>query len=115
MTGLVSVLDSDVNTETVTIAGSATTSGELDLTSKTLCGVTLDSGFDGTSLGFTVATTSGGTFVTLHDGSADVSKTVAASRYIALDPSLFAGVRYMKFVAGSQTGATTITAHYRVM
>jgi len=115
MTTLVSVIDSDVQTGTTTIAGSATDSSEVDLESKTLCGVTLDSGFDGTSLAFKAATAFGGTFVTVHDGSADVSLTVAASRYIRLNPADFAGIRYLKFVGASQTGETTITYHYRVV
>lgn len=101
---------------TADIINAATTSAAgVDLQGKTLCGVTLDSGFDGTTLGFTVATTLAGTYNVLHTGTGDYSKTVAASRYVALTPADFSGVRYIKPVVGSQTGTTTITFHTRVM
>ncbi len=103
-------------TTTATITnGNTTPTAGVDLEGKTLCGVTLDSGFDGTTLGFTVATTLDGTYNTMHNGTADYSKTVAASRYVALNPADFAGVRYIKPVTGSQTGHTHITFHTRVM
>ena len=94
---------------TATVANGATDSDATDLQGHTLCGVFLASTFDGTTLGFKVSDSLAGTYVVMHDGSSDVSKTVAASRYVALNPSDFAGVRFLKFVAGSQTGATVIT------
>lgn len=96
--------------QTVTIADSATDSGAVDLAGQVLVGCFLDSGFDGTTLKFKASTTLGGTFSVVNDGAGDLSKTVAASKYVALDPAVFAGIRYLKFTAGtSQTGSTTIT------
>jgi len=111
---VIGVLPDVSKTATVT-NGSTTTTDGIDLEGKTLCGVTLDSGFDGTTLGFTVATTLAGTYNTLMSSGSSYSETVAASRYVALDPSKFAGVRFIKPVVGSQTGSTTITFHTRIM
>jgi len=93
---------------TATIASGGTTSGAIDCEGATLCGVFLPSTFDGTTLGFTAATSAGGTYFTLHSDGAALSLTVAASTYVALDPSIFAGVRHVKFVAGTQSTTDTI-------
>lgn len=93
---------------TAVVADGQTTSGEVNLQGSTLCGVFLPSGMEGTSLAFTVSDQPGGTFLALTDAGDAVSYTVAASRYVALNPSLFAGVRYLKLVVGSQTGAVTV-------
>ncbi len=104
-----------MNDATTTIADSGTVSGEVDLSGCTLCGVFLPSTFDGTTLKFQAATESGGTFVAVVDGAgADVSKTCAASKYLPLNPADFAGVRFLKLVAGTgQTGATVLTLAVR--
>ena len=101
-------MPSPVKEFAATVATGQTTSSEVDIADCLLLGVILPAEFDGTTLGFTVSTTTGGTFYTLRDGAgaAAVSYTVAASSYVALDPGLFAGVRYVKIVLGSQTGAT---------
>jgi hypothetical protein len=97
---------------TCSVAGSGTTpSAGVDLNGEYLVGIEFDSGLDGTSLGFTVAPTLAGTYVALHTGAADYSKTVAASKRVILDPTQFLGVRYIKPVVASQTGATTITLY----
>ena len=97
---------------TVSVANGATTSAAgVDLNGEYLVGVEFDSGLDGTTLGFTVAPSLAGTYVALHTGAADYSKTVAASKRIFVDPTQFLGVRYIKPVVGSQTGATTITLY----
>ncbi len=105
----------DVSSTATVTNGNTTTTDGIDLEGKTLCGVTLDSGFDGTTLGFTVAPTLSGTYVAHRYSGSDTSETVAASKYIALDPHKFAGVRFIKPVVSSQTGSTTITFHTRVM
>jgi len=90
---------------TATIAASGTTSGEVDLRGGTLCGIHMPAAFTGTSLSFTVATASGGTFKTLQRNGADYSVPVTQGKYVSLDPSVFAGVRVLKFVSGSAEGA----------
>ena len=95
----------------VTIASGAATSGAVDLSDLALCGVILPATFDGTTLGFTVATTADGTYYTLRNASTgtDVAFTATASKYMALDPALFAGVRYVKAVAsGNQSTTDTV-------
>jgi hypothetical protein len=84
-----------------------------DLGGRILVGVTIPAGLDGTTLGFTVAPTLGGTYNTLMSAGVAVSLTVAASRYVALDPTLFVGVRFVKPVLGAQTGDITLVLHSR--
>lgn len=93
----------------VTITVGGPTSAALDCEGYTPCGVILPSTFDGTALTFSVATTSGGTYYSLCSGGAAYSITVAASQYVALDPSIFAGVRFLKFTSGTnQAGTDTV-------
>lgn len=96
---------------TTIIAASGTTSAEIDLSGTTLCGIYIPSAFTGTSISFQAATVSGGTFVSVRDGAGNaVSKTVAPSQYIKLDPTDFVGVRYLKVVSGStEAAARTLT------
>jgi hypothetical protein len=96
---------------TATIANGATVSGGVDLRGSTLCGLFLPAEFDGTAVTFQACATEGGTFVPVQDGAgAAVSKTVAASQYVPLDPATFAGIQFLKVVAGTaQTGASVLT------
>lgn len=96
-----SFTDNRVQT-TTNILASSTTSSEIDLGGTYLVGIQLPASFTGTSLTFTVATASGGTFQTMKDGAGNsVSKTVAQGQYIGIDPTLFRGVRFFKVVSGS--------------
>lgn len=107
---------SHIRLKDVVIADSATTITDgidLHVDGKyVITGVYIPSGFDGTTLGFTTANTLAGTYLTVHTGAADLSLTVAASKYIAFDDATVArmkGLRFVKPVVGSQTGASTIT------
>jgi hypothetical protein len=92
----------------VTIAASGQASGSLALDGFTLCGLYMPAAFTGTTLTFQ-AENGKGTFLTIADGAgSDVSKTVAASKYIKLDPSDFAGVNYLKIVSGSIESADRV-------
>jgi hypothetical protein len=117
MTTKVYIQNFDVITATTTIANGATDSAAIDLGVATLAGLTFDSAFDGTTITFKVATASGGTFVPMVNSSGTtISYTVAASKYLPLDPAIFAGIRHFKITAGtSQTGISTITIHKRGM
>ena len=100
----------------VSIANGATTSGEIDLGNRTLCGIHLPAAFTGTALSFTVSTASGGTFQTLQKGGADYSITVAQGKYVALSPSDFAGARFIKIVSGTaQEAARSIVVAARIV
>lgn len=88
-----------------TIANGATTSGAVDLTGTTLVGLHMPAAFTATAVTFTVAESAGGTYRTLYSAGADVTITVAAAKYVALDPSVFAGARFIRIVSGAAEGA----------
>jgi hypothetical protein len=93
-------------TATITVASNATTSAEVDLGGTNIVGLQMPAAFTGTTVTFLVATASGGTYQPLVDGAGSaVSKTVAASKYVGIDPTLFRGVRFVKLVSGSSEGA----------
>lgn len=70
-----------------------------------LVGISLPAALTGTALTFTVCNTLAGTYVPLYNAAGVVSYTVAASRYVAIDPKDFQGVAYLKIVSGSAEGA----------
>lgn len=100
---------------TVDIADGQTVSDTLELPRGARFGVvSLDAGFDGTTLTFrhsVVSSTSG--FQTLYDtNDSPISWTVAASRDISPGDQTIhlVNLRWVRFVAGvAQTGLTTIT------
>ena len=95
----------------LTIPDGGTTTPALDLSDYLLSGIVCPAEFDGTTITFTAARTPEGTYRPVYntDGTA-LTVTTAASRHIAIVPETFAGVRYVKLVAGTaQTGATTLT------
>lgn len=101
----------------VTIAGGQATTPAVDLGDRySLVGIYTDSTFAGTAITFTAVQPPGsGTYVSVRkdDGSAK-SVTVAASRYTALAPSEFAGIRFLKITSGTTQGSgpdvpTTLT------
>lgn len=99
---------------TATILSGATDSDVIDLAGRTLCGISMPAAFTGTALTFKIDN-GGSTYQLMADGAgADVSKTVAASKYIKLNPSDFAGVDKLKLVSGSAEGADRqIVVHVR--
>lgn len=97
---------------TVTIADTEDTSDAVYLEGDTLVGLITDAELDGTAITFEVSNAIDGTYVPLHaPGGTEVSVTVAASRAVYLDPTIFGGWRFVRLVSGSaQDGAdTTIT------
>ena len=96
---------------TAVIASSGTASGAVDLQGLTLCGFIMPATFTGTLVTFTCSDTLAGTYVPVYDATnTQKSVTVSASRYYALNPSDFAGIRFIKLVSGSAEGAErTIT------
>lgn len=95
-------------TVTATIADSGTTSGAVDLRGRVATHVALPSGFDGTTLEVE-GSTDGTNFFDLYDkDNTQITMTVAASRIYQLNNAIW-GLPYIRFVAGSQTGAVTLT------
>jgi hypothetical protein len=94
---------------TITVATNATTSAEVDLGGTEIVGIQMPAAFTGTAITFLVSTVSGGTYQPLVDGTgSSVSKTVAASKYVGIDPTLFHGIRFVKIVSGSSEGADRV-------
>lgn len=94
----------------VTVANGQTDSDAIDLLGTTLVGAYLPASVEGTSLKFKAATAIDGTYLPVYgtDGN-EVAYTVGSSHYVPLDPAVFSGVRFLKIVLASQTGAAVVT------
>lgn len=93
---------------TAVIPISTATSGEIDLSGTTLCGIITPSAMTGTTLTLTMAHESGGTFVSVRDGYNNaITITIATneSRYYQIDPAITAGLRFIKIVSGGTEAA----------
>jgi hypothetical protein len=92
--------------KSVTIVNGQQNSPDVQLDSGlSLVGIYVPAGFEGTSLSFLIEhpTETGG--LTLYHDGADVAIVVAASKYVALDPFLFAGVNKFKIRSNNAVGA----------
>lgn len=90
-----------------TIVSGQTASGEVDLQETTLMGLYLPATFTGTAISFTAAPTAGGTSIVVQDGAgATYSVTVAASKYVPVDYTKLAGLRFIKIVSNATEGGT---------
>lgn len=97
-------------TTTATIAINQTTSGAVSLGGGTLVGIQMPAAFTGTSIGLMV-TLDGTNYVDVYDLSGNLlAITVAADRYISLDPGVYIGLETIKIKSGStELAARTIT------
>lgn len=102
ITGYQGYLNPDLS---VTIDISTQLSSEIVTGGFQLCGFILPAAFTGTAITFQVSNTSGGTYVDLYNSAGQVSYTVAPSRYVAVDPKDFQGVKYLKLKSGSSEAA----------
>jgi len=88
-----------------TIASGQTVSAALDLGDKTLVGLQMPSAFTGVALTFQ-ASFDGTTYATVVDDTGgSLTYTVAASTYIVIHPTTFAGIKKLKVVSGTAEGA----------
>lgn len=97
-------------TATFTIDSSGTVSNAVDLGDRTLVGLQLPT-MTGTAITFQASTSLDGTYVAVKgsDG-ASISYTTASSTYVAIQPAVLAGIRFIKIVSGSAEGAArTVT------
>lgn len=91
----------------VPIVVGQTESAEIDLRNVTPIGIFAPADWDSTTITFKVAPAYGGTYVVMEDGAgATYSRTLGLSKYIPLDPSIFAGIDAMKIVAGTTVAGT---------
>ena len=86
-------------TDKVTIS-TGTTSTAFTLQGTIPLAIVTPAGLASTSITFQ-GSLDGSSFYDLYNGSSAYSLTVAASRYIALNPDVFEGVRYIRIIAGS--------------
>ena len=86
-----------------------TTSDPIELPGITLCGFYFPSGWTGTSVSFLVSPSiNNPNFVPLQDETGSpITYTVAASTYCRAQPADFAGIKFIKMVAGSSQAAAT--------
>ena len=93
-------------TDTVTIANAGTTSTSISMSrGRVPLAVLTPAALTGTTFTFE-ASVDGTNFYDLYNGGTEYSVTVAASRYIALNPDVFQGVQYERLVSGSSEGAS---------
>lgn len=93
-------------TDKVTFA-SGTTSTALQLQGGIPLAIVTPAGLASTSFTFQ-SSLDGNSYFDLYNGSSSYSLTVAASRYIALNPDVFEGVRYIRIIAGSSETAKDV-------
>lgn len=97
-------------TRDVAIANGGTSSDPINLGDFYLCGLYTPSALTSTSLGFQ-ASDDGITYSTMYDSTGTaISATVSTSRFVVLNPSTFAGVRFLKLTCSAEGAARTITA-----
>lgn len=92
----------------VVVADGQTKSAAFATNGMALVGIAIPSSFEGTTLTFESGDALAGTFSPIYNSAGQVSYTVAASRYIAIDPKDFHGVLFLKLVVSSQTGDSTL-------
>jgi hypothetical protein len=104
--GLSLVTGSDYIVKNVSIGTGVAESGELDCgEGMRLVGYTIDAALVTTAITYKVGHTAG-TRQALYYDDAAVSDTVAASKNVSVDPSIFYPWRYVSFVAGTVQGGT---------
>lgn len=89
----------------VTIASSGTTSTAFTFQQNRIpLAILTPASLTGTAFTFE-ASIDGTNFYDLYNGATEYSVTVAASRYIALNPDVFQAVKYLRIVSGSSEAA----------
>lgn len=94
-----------------TIANAASTSAAIPTQGLTLVGIQLPAAFTGTAITFT-GSVDGTTYQPVYSTTSGtaLSYTVAQGHYVAIDPTPFYGLAYIKLVSGStEGGARAIT------
>jgi len=92
---------SPLSVRTLPIAAGANQSAAIDLYYHSLLAVVMPAAWTAADLTFQ-ASADGATFFNLYtSGGAEYTMKVDASRYVALDPTDFVGVRFLKVRSGS--------------
>lgn len=94
-------------TDTVTIASSGTTSTALTMQGgRVPLAIVTPSALTGSAFTFQASADQGTNFYNLYNEGTQYSVNVGASRYIALNPNVFEGVKVLRIVSGSSEAAT---------
>jgi len=102
--------------KTFAIANGQQTSQEIATGQGQLLGLFLPAAFTGTAITFLASDASGGTFVDVYDvgGASAYSVTVAAGRFVPLDPRVFVGCAFVKIKSGTaEAAARSVKASFR--
>lgn len=91
--------------EDVVIANGASLSGGLNLNGRVLCGIYMPAPWTAAGLTFAACDTLAGTYVPIQTATAEYAATAAASQFIALDPVVFYGVKFVKVRSGTLAAA----------
>lgn len=86
---------------TVSIASGQSVGSLISTSGAALVGCQMPSAFTGTSISFSTATSSTGTFQELDNSSGKLSYIVGQGKYIAINPQDFYGIQYLKIISGS--------------
>jgi hypothetical protein len=85
-----------------TIANGTSLSGNLNLGGLRLFGIVMPSAWTSASLTFLMSPDGGTTWVSMFDiNGNELTATVAASHFVALDPTLFASVQMLQIRSGT--------------
>lgn len=94
-----------------TIASSGSLSGVVNMSGHFLAGIIMPSAWDAASLTFQACETSNGTFFDVYkDDGTELSYTVAASRYVVINPANFIEAPFIKVRSGTSSSAVNQTA-----
>jgi hypothetical protein len=92
-------------TDKVTIPNAGSTSGSFTFERNRIpLAILTPAALTGTEFKFE-ASLDGTNFFDLYNEATEYAVTVAASRYVALNPNVFQGVRYLRIVSGSTEAA----------
>lgn len=87
---------------TATIANGASLSGAVPIGEKVITGIVMPSAWTAAALTFQVSVDDGTTWSDLYDSTGtEVNFPTAASRFVAVDPSLWLGVSHVKVRSGT--------------
>lgn len=87
-----------------TIANGQTASAVIPMGGFTLCGIQMPAAFTGTAITFQACNAVGGTYLPMYDSVSQISYAVGPNRFVAIDPSDFQGVLFLKIISGSSEG-----------
>src|SRR5690242_8642270 len=97
--------------DTTTIANGSSLAPAIDIGPNTLVAVVMPAAWDAAAMTF-AGSIDGTNFFPLYDETGtEINIPVAASRYVKLDPSVFAGVRYVQVRSGTSGSAVNQTAN----